>query len=248
MFLGINCRGAWEQSKMTTSSVTGSNPFAALTQGTAATANSSSAATSTSSGTSAVNSAYTTFTTLLTTQLQHQDPLNPTNTDTFTQELIQLSGVEQQLQTNTTLSTMSSDLTVLTQANGLGYVGKTVTATGSTSPIQNGQAQWDYTLNSNAANVTLQVQDSSGNTLYSTSGNPASGQHSFSWNGQTSGGSTASSGDYTLVVSAVDGSGNPITTSTSIIGQVTGVDTSTGSTELKVGDVSVPVSNVTQIN
>jgi flagellar basal-body rod modification protein FlgD len=247
MFLGIFCRGTWEQSKMTTSSVNSSNPFAALTQGTAATATAPSA-TSTSTGTSAVNSAYNTFITLLTTQLQHQDPLNPTNTDTFTQELIQLSGVEQQLQTNNTLSTMSSDLTTMTQANGLGYVGKTITATGSTSPIQNGQAQWDYTLNSTAANVTLQVQDSSGNTVYSTSGNPASGQHAFSWNGQSTGGATASSGDYNLVVTAVDGSGNQVSTSTSMIGQVTGVDTSTGTTELKVGDISVPVTNVTQIN
>jgi flagellar basal-body rod modification protein FlgD len=235
---------------MTTSSVDTSNPFAALTQGTAATAaaSGSGSSTTTSTGTSAVNTAYNTFITLLTTQLQHQDPLNPTNTDTFTQELIQLSGVEQQLQTNNTLSTMSTDLTSITQANGLGYVGKTVTATGSTAPLQNGSAQWDYNLNSTAQNVTLQVQDASGNTVYSTSGNPASGQHSFSWNGQTSGGSTESSGDYTLVVSAVDGSGNQVSTTTQMVGQVTGVDTSTGSVELKVGDISVPVTNVTQIN
>jgi flagellar basal-body rod modification protein FlgD len=242
---------------MTTSNVTGSNPFAALTQATSAStgsatsgssSSSSSGGTSTSLQSSSVSTAYDTFITLLTTQLQHQDPLDPTNTDTFTQELIQLSGVEQQLQTNATLSSMSTDLTALTQANGLGYVGKTITATGATSPIQSGEAQWDYTLNSTAANVTLQVQDSSGNTVYSTSGNPASGEHSFSWNGQTSGGSTASSGDYTLVVSAVDGSGNAVTTSTSMIGQVTGVNTTTGTTELMVGDITVPVSNVTQIN
>jgi len=230
----------------TTNSATGSsNYFQSLIGG------SSSASSSTSSNSSSASSAsnaYNTFITLLTSQLQHQDPLNPTNTDTFTQELIQLSGVEQQLATNQTLSSMNTDLTTITQANGLGYVGKTVTAAGATSPLQSGTAQWDYTLNSVASTVTLNVQDSSGNTVYSTSGNPASGQHSFSWNGTTSGGSTAPSGDYTLSVSATDTNGDAVSTTTSMVGQVTGVDTSSGSTQLLVGDIDVPIANVTAIN
>ena len=162
-----------------TTGTNSSNPFAALTAGTGSSSSNSSAS-------SQVTNAYNTFITLLTSQLQHQDPLNPTNTDTFTQELIQLSGVEQQLTTNQTLSSMNTDLSTITQANGLGYVGKTVTASGSTAPLQNGKAQWDYTLDSAAKDVTLTVKDSNGNTVYSTSGNPASGQHSFSWNGTSS--------------------------------------------------------------
>ena len=227
----------------TTATNNSSNPFAALTQGSGA-----SNATSNSSASSQVTTAYNTFITLLTSQLQHQDPLNPTNTDTFTQELIQLSGVEQQLTTNQTLSSMNTDLTTITQANGLGYVGKTVTASGATAPLQNGQAQWDYTLNSAAQTVTLNVRDSSGNTVYSTSGNSSSGQHSFNWNGTTSSGSTLTSGDYTLSVSAADTNGNSVSTTTNMIGQVTGVDTSSGTTQLQVGDIDVPIANVTAIN
>jgi flagellar basal-body rod modification protein FlgD len=226
----------------TTPATSGTNPFAGLTAG------SGSSSTSNSTSSSQVSTAYNTFITLLTSQLQHQDPLNPTNTDTFTQELIQLSGVEQQLTTNQTLSSMNGDLTTITQANGLGYVGKTVTASGATSPLQNGSAQWDYTLNSSAQTVTLNVKDSNGNTVYSTSGNPASGQHSFSWNGTTSSGTAQSSGDYTLSVTATDASGNSVSTTTSMVGQVTGVDTSSGSTQLLVGDIDVPIANVTAIN
>jgi len=228
-----------------TSSATSANPFAALTQGTLPASSSSGSGISTSA---AVNTAYNTFITLLTTQLQHQDPLNPTNTDTFTQELIQLSGVEQQLQTNQTLTSMNTDLTAISQANGLGYVGKTITATGSTTPLAHGQASWDYTLNSTAQATQLQVEDSSGNVVYQTKGDTASGPHSFTWNGAKNDGTTATSGDYTLVVTSVDAGGNPVTTTTSMTGQVTGVDTSTGATELKVGDITVPVANVTQIN
>lgn len=48
---------------------------------------------------------------MLTTELQYQDPLDPTDTSTFTQELISLTGVEQQESTNSYLSSMSTTLT-----------------------------------------------------------------------------------------------------------------------------------------
>lgn len=193
-------------------------------------------------------SSYTTFMTLLTTQLQHQDPLDPTNTDTFTSEMIQLSGVEQQLETNNKLADVQTQLSTITAANGLGYIGKTVTATGSTLPLQSGSAEWNYTLNSAAHDVTLNVVDSSGQTVYSTTGDTSSGAHDFTWDGKTSSGSTLSSGDYTLKVVANDASGDAVTTSTAIIGKVTGVDTTNGTVSLKIGDVDVAMTDVTTLN
>ncbi len=235
---------------MTTSAAaTTTNPFTALTTSTASSSSSSSSnlAAGNAAAAQTASNSYNTFLTLLTTQLQHQDPLDPTNTDQFTSEMIQLSGVEQELQTNQTLASMATDLNTITAANGLGYVGKTVTATGSTVPLQNGSANWTYTLANSAQNVTLTVKDSSGNTVWSGSGDASSGQHSFSWNGTTSSGTTVTSGDYTLNVAATDASGNPVTTTTDIVGTVTGVDTSTGTTNLQIGDVTVPVSDVTNL-
>jgi flagellar basal-body rod modification protein FlgD len=233
---------------------TSSNPFTSLTQAALPPTNSALTSASGTSGTTAataaaaVSSAQNTFLTLLTTQLQNQDPLDPTNTDTFTQELISLSGVQEQVQSNNTLSSISTDLTSITQANGLGYVGKTVSATGETTPLQSGEAQWSYSLASNAASVSLSVLDSTGTQVFQTTGDTSAGLHSFSWNGVTSGGTTDTNGDFTLKVTAVDGNGNAVTTSTNLVGQVTGVDTSNGSTLLQVGDVSVPITNVVQIN
>jgi flagellar basal-body rod modification protein FlgD len=232
-------RQSKDSGTMTTAGAVGSNSNA----GSAA-----SAAGSGALGSTSASAAYDTFLTLLTTQLQNQDPLNPTDTSQFTSEMIQLSGVEQELNINNTLDTMSSDLSSISASNGLGYIGKSVTATGSTIPLQDGSANWDYNLPSTASNVTLTVQDSSGNTVYSTTGNPAAGQHSFTWNGNNSSGTAEPAGDYTLQVAAVDGSGNAITTTTEIVGTVTGVDTSNGTTELQIGDVTVPASNVTQLN
>ena len=196
---------------------------------------------------SQVTNAYDTFITLLTSQLQHQDPLNPTDTDTFTQELIELSGVEQQLTTNETLSSIGGDVAAIAQASGLGYVGRTVTAEGATSPLQSGTAHWNYTLDSAAQQVTLTVRDANGNTVYATSGDATSGQHAFSWNGTCGNGTTVTGGDFTLSVSAVDSVGDAISTTTDMVGQVTGIDTSSGSAQLQLGDVSVPVTKITTI-
>ncbi len=228
--------------------MTTTNPFAAITTGPSTVPTSSSSSSSSSSAASSASNAYNTFLKLLTSQLQHQDPLNPTNTDTFTSEMIQLSGVEQQLATNNTLSTMATELGSITAANGLGYIGKTVTASGDTTPLQNGAAKWTYTLNSTATDVKLAVEDSGGNTVSTATGDPSSGTHSFSWNGTSSSGSAVTSGDYTLKVTATDSSGNTVTTSTAIVGTVTGVDTSNGTTALKMGDIDVPLANVTTLN
>ena len=49
---------------------------------------------------------FQTFLTLLTTQLQNQNPLDPLDTNQFTQQLVQFAGVEQQLKMNDTLATL----------------------------------------------------------------------------------------------------------------------------------------------
>src|SRR5580704_4887960 len=80
-----------------------------------------------------------TFLTLLTTQLQNQDPLSPLDTNQFTSQLTQMSGVEQQLLGNQLLQTL------VTQQTGVGaaasLIGATVSAPGATSsdPAISGQ-------------------------------------------------------------------------------------------------------------
>ena len=49
---------------------------------------------------------FSTFLTLLTTQLQNQDPMNPMDSNQFTQQLVEFSQVEQQINTNDNLKTI----------------------------------------------------------------------------------------------------------------------------------------------
>jgi flagellar hook assembly protein FlgD len=79
---------------------------------------------------------YQTFLSLLTTQLKNQDPLSPLDTNQFTQQLTQMTGVEQQLLGNQLLQQLVTEQGGLSQAAAL--IGKTVTApdpTGKTSGI-----------------------------------------------------------------------------------------------------------------
>jgi len=59
-----------------------------------------------SSAFSSLTTNFDTFLTLLTTQLRNQDPLDPLDTEQFTQQLVQFAGVEQSIQTNSNLETL----------------------------------------------------------------------------------------------------------------------------------------------
>src|SRR6185369_15341862 len=74
---------------------------------------------------------FDTFLQLLTTQLKNQNPLDPLDTNQFTQQLVQFTSVEQQLKTNDFLSAMVQSQQASASAQAASYIGKTVTSSGS---------------------------------------------------------------------------------------------------------------------
>jgi len=82
---------------------------------------------------------------MLMTQLQNQDPTSPLDTNQFTSELVQFSSVEQQINTNNSLT----QLIQLTQAGEVmqssAMMGKAVTVQSSQLALQNGQAAVNFT-------------------------------------------------------------------------------------------------------
>src|SRR5271154_1385360 len=87
-----------------------------------------------------------TFLTLLTTQLQNQDPLSPMDSTQFTQQLVEYSQVEQQINTNTNLTNLISLQQAGAGAASVGYLGKNVTVTNGNAALTNGSATWNFTL------------------------------------------------------------------------------------------------------
>src|SRR3954447_25525549 len=104
---------------------------------------------------------FQTFLTLLTTQLQNQNPLDPLDTNQFTQQLVQFAGVEQQLKTNDQLTSLIAMQQTAQSTQALGFVGKTAVVDGSTATLTKSQAVWDVSM-AKAANVTLTITNGAG--------------------------------------------------------------------------------------
>ena len=201
-------------------------------------------------GLTSLASNYQSFLTLLTTQLQNQDPLSPMDTNQFTSQLTQMTGVEQQLLSNQLLQ----QLVTANQGSGLssavGLLGKTVGTSGGSATLTSGSASWPYTLPASAASGTASVYDSGGNLVWSgglTSLN--SGANLFTWNGKASSGTQeANGGTYTVKITAADANGSPLTVTTGLSGQVTAAQQVNGVAMVTIGGVQVPLSTVTSVN
>ncbi|HWA30117.1 MAG TPA: flagellar hook capping FlgD N-terminal domain-containing protein [Rhizomicrobium sp.] len=214
-----------------------------------------SATSGTSSTSSTANSAmqdlsgnFDTFLTLLTTQLQNQDPMSPMDSNQFTQELVQFSSVEQQINTNSNLEKLISLQQGSANNNTLGYLGKTITITDGSAALQNGEADWSYALGGASASTTLTVTDANGKVVYSQAGDTSPGQHDFSWDGTDNNGAQLSDGTYTLTVSAQAADGSDITTAVASKGVVDEVNFTGSEPYLMVGSMAVPVSAVSAID
>src|SRR6185312_4535396 len=112
---------------------------------------------------------FTEFLQLLTTQLQNQNPLDPLDTNQFTQQLVQFASVEQEINMNSQLQSLVSLQQTAQDTQALAFVGQTVTVNSNTTTLANGQAQWTYNPTS-PANAIFTVTDSTGQTVFSQTG------------------------------------------------------------------------------
>ncbi len=190
---------------------------------------------------------FDTFLKLLTTQLQNQDPMSPMDSNQFTQELVEFSGVEQQINTNDNLKTLISLAQGQSTANAVSYLGKTVTITNGDAPLQNGQANWTYALGNASSSTTLTITDSTGKVVFTTNGETTAGQHAFSWNGEDNNGNSLPDGTYKLAVTATASDGSAIDSAVASTGVVSEVDLSNSEPQLLIGNMEVPVSAVTAV-
>ncbi len=171
-----------------------------------------------------------TFLTLLTQQLQHQDPLNPMDTADFTNQLVLYTQAEQQIRTNSSLETLISlnRGTIGTQA--LGYMGKDVGYIGSDLYVADSavpkEQNFTYSMNSDAVTLKLQIVDEDGNIIRNiepAEGDMVAGDHVIKWDGKDNNGNPVEKGIYGVTVTALDKSNAKIATQTLVSGRVSGI-------------------------
>lgn len=121
------------------------------------------------------------FLQILITQLSNQNPLDPVDTTEFTNQLIQQSSLEQQIDTNLRLGSILDTLTVSSSFSAFSYIGNDVEIATNMSALQNGEAEWNYSLRGNASDVEITVRNQSGQLVQRVDvGSQSSGSYNFS--------------------------------------------------------------------
>jgi len=192
---------------------------------------------------------FDTFLQLLTTQLQNQNPLDPLDTNQFTEQLVEFASVEQQINENTNLQTLISMQQTNEATSALQLVGSTVTVGGNAAALDNAAnsaATWNLTTTT-PATATVTVTSAAGTTAYSGTMSLNAGTQGFTWNGQGSNGQTWPDGTYKLSVTATGANGQAVSVSTQVQGVVSGVNLTSTPPTLTVNGQSVQISQVTSI-
>jgi flagellar basal-body rod modification protein FlgD len=228
----------------TTTSPSAASIAAAASTGTTGSVGGSTATSAASAATSSLAGNFNTFLTLLTTQLQNQDPTSPMDTNQFTSQLVEFAGVEQQINTNTNLTTLIN----LTQASSLyqssAMVGHQVSVTSSQLALQGGSAGLQYTLTTPQP-VNVAVTNAAGVTVYQATLNGSAGANSWTWNGVAADGTKEADGAYgvSVTTAGVAPQAIPFT----VIGTATGVTMNSSTPSVSLGPLSVPMSSVDSI-
>src|SRR5882724_5547068 len=200
----------------------------------------------TASDTTTLANNFQTFLTLLTTQLKNQNPLDPLDTNQFTQQLVQFAGVEQQMKMNQQMTSLISIEQSAQSTAAMAYLGSTATVDGSTTKLASGKAQWTFTSDKPATG-SISIADSTGNLAYSGTFTLNAGQQNFAWDGKGNNGTKWPDGNYKMTISAKDTSGNPVTVSTTVQGTVDSVDLSSTPPTLSIGGSNFTVDKIKNV-
>jgi flagellar basal-body rod modification protein FlgD len=202
------------------------------------------------------------FLNLLTTQLRNQSPLDPLDANQFTQQLVQFSGVEQQLKTNDLLSSLAKGLGGGTSGANGGFnaasaaslIGKNVAVDGSSAKLTKTslghEARYPVRVQSNYSNYNVEIADSSGNVVFSGPWTPpGTGDQAYVWDGRNLNGATVdTTGTYSITVSGQNENGGISRMQTTRSGSVTSVDLSGSEPQVRFGDFLYPLSKITSVS
>lgn len=187
----------------------------------------------------AKDDAQTRFLTLLTTQLQNQDPMNPMENAEVTSQLAQMSTVDgierlnrmfqQFVESQEASETMSASL----------LVGRGVLVPGRGMILTEAGGVAGFTLDAPAQQVKISVLDSAGLEVASLElDNVEAGTHNYVWDGKSANGERAANGLYSVRISASNGE-QAVTASALEFGQVSGVMRGPKGTDFQVGSLGV---------
>lgn len=208
---------------------------------------SSSSSPSTSSDTPPISEAD--FMQILVTQLENQDPTNPLQPDQLASELAQFTSVQELAQLNTDATSQLTAVANNTQAveanMATALIGRPVVATGGEVDVSSSSSTTSVLADiGGTGQGVLTLTNAQGQTVgtYNLGTLNAGNQQVLSFNTK---GVTAGPYNYSLTVTNSSGSSVPVTTY--ITGTVTGVNVTTGTPTLDIGDLTAPITNLVEV-
>jgi flagellar basal-body rod modification protein FlgD len=189
---------------------------------------------------------FETFLQLLTTQLKNQNPLDPLDTNQFTQQLVQFAQVEQQMRSNDQLATLVALQKAGESALALGFVGSTVVVDGKTAKLSNSQAVWRFGVDKPVA-ATVNIRNAAGQLAYTGTFTIQPGPQQFVWDGRGNNGTQWPDGNYTIDVTGKDTNGQISAVSTEVQGTVDSVDLTQNPPLLSVGGQTFSIDKIKRV-
>jgi flagellar basal-body rod modification protein FlgD len=212
----------------------------------------SSTTSSASSIQSALNITPADFLQLITTQMQDQNPLQPSDPTQFLTQLEQMSEVSSMQSMQGSLTSLQSSLQSTQMANGTALIGQTVLAPTSTATLDTSGGTINGALQtpSGASSMTVTIKDSGGALIntFQVKVPSTGGLANFTWNGTNTAGTAVPAGQYTISASAGNGSSNiSVTPLIQTKVQSVTVDSSTQGLDVNTENGTVPLSSVVSI-
>jgi flagellar basal-body rod modification protein FlgD len=193
------------------------------------------------------------FLQLLTTQLRNQDPTQPMDANAMTQQLAQFSAVEQQVSTNTHLTSLIAlqQSTALVAAAPL--VGQQAEITTDRIALQGGAAApLRLPAVADAAGATrarIVVTDAAGNPVREATVPLTGESQGWTWDGRNSRGAQVADGSYRVAVAGLDTEGATRgVLQPTMAGRVTAISRGDNEPLLSLGGVTVPLSALRRTN
>ncbi len=228
---------------------TAANALSSLGTTTTGSTTSNSASAAGTSASQSIAGNFDTFLQLLTTQLQNQDPLDPMDTGSFTQELVEFASVEQQIDMNTNMQTLISMQQTTEATSAMQLVVSTVTISGNSATLSNATntpATWSLTQTT-PATASVTITSAAGTMAFTGTFALNAGTQTDTWNGQGNNAQTWPDGTYSIAITDTGANGQPVTVSTQTQGTVSGVNLSNNPPTLTVNGQSVQISQITSI-
>lgn len=143
------------------------------------------------------------FLTLLVAQMQHQDPLSPTDSTAWTAQLAQYSQLEQSVNMNKTMELLVEGQQNSERLSVLSLIGREALVKGTEFTLGKEPVEIGYRVNGTVTGIEILIKDARGQVV--TTINPSEtgdGNHFVTWDGLDQNSQPLPEGKYSIMIDA----------------------------------------------